>query len=109
MTQPEVKTFCAKGHIGEITQFESRSFAYNVEQDDIDQLVAIFESDTITLKVPKEFAEHWDGNDVVGLEQEQQLSNGSILSLLLEKDFACLDKTNEDQSENYPNPKADHC
>jgi hypothetical protein len=25
---------------------------------------------------------------------------------LLEKDFACLDNTLEDQSDNYPNPKA---
>ena len=26
------------------------------------------------------------------------------VSILLEKDFACLDNTDEDQSDNYPNP-----
>jgi hypothetical protein len=32
------------------------------------------------------------------------LGNGQSLKLLLEKDFVCLDHTDEDQSDNYPNP-----
>jgi hypothetical protein len=31
--------------------------------------------------------------------------NGA-LQLLVEKDFTCLDKIDEDQSDNYPNPLA---
>jgi hypothetical protein len=32
------------------------------------------------------------------------LEDGTLLTLLIEKDFACLDHVDEDQSDNYPNP-----
>ena len=43
------------------------------------------------------------------LEHYEDLSNGDKFFLLLEKDFACLDNTHEDQSDKYPNPKAGKC
>ncbi|MFT5833421.1 MAG: hypothetical protein ACI97N_001048, partial [Cognaticolwellia sp.] len=46
------------------------------------------------------------GNNQVGFKYEMPLENGEILSLLLEKDFVCLDERGEDESDNYPNPKA---
>ena len=40
-------------------------------------------------------------------KEEMKLSNENELRVLIEKDFVCLYKTHKDQSDNYPNPKAD--
>jgi len=49
--------------------------------------------------MPEAMADEWLVTDRVGFEYYE---NG--LSLLIEKDFKCLDNVAEDQSDNYPNP-----
>lgn len=39
-------------------------------------------------------------------EQVGFADNSGIISLLVEKDFTCLDNVDEDQSDNFPNPVA---
>jgi hypothetical protein len=56
--------------------------------------------------VPEREIINWPDNDKVSILFSQGLKNGKSLSLLLEKDFVCLDDTDEDQSDNYENPKA---
>jgi len=109
LTPTEVKKFCEEGRIEKTTQFNSTTFVYGVKQKKIKKLQVDFNDNTITLAVPENFAKDWDDNDVVGLEHYEDLSNGDTFFLLLEKDFACLDNTHEDQSDKYPNPKAGKC
>ncbi len=109
LTPTEVKKFCEEGRIEKTTQFNSTTFVYGVKQKKIEKLQVDFNDNTITLAVPENFAKDWDDNDVVGLEHYEDLSNGDTFFLLLEKDFACLDNTHEDQSDKYPNPKAGKC
>lgn len=49
---------------------------------------------------------NWDKNEIVGFKDDFALKNGEKLSLLVEKDFVCLDERDEDESDNYPNPLA---
>jgi len=109
LTPTEVKRFCEEGSIEKTTQFSTTTFTYGVKQKQIETLQVDFNDNTITLNVPVDFAKDWNGNDVVGLEHSEDLSDGSKFFLLLEKDFACLDNTHEDQSDKYPNPNAGKC
>jgi hypothetical protein len=109
LTQTEVKHFCEKGWLEQCTEFHTKTFTYAVKQDFIENLQVDFSDNTVTLKVPKNFAKDWYDNDVVGLEHYVDLSDGTKFFLLLEKDFACLDNTHEDQSDKYPHPKAGKC
>ncbi|MBT8308280.1 MAG: hypothetical protein KJN85_15180 [Maribacter sp.] len=109
LTPTEVEKFCKEGWIEESTQFKTTTFKYGLKQEQIDTLQVDFNANAVTLKVPRNFAKEWYGNDVVGLEHYEDLSDGSKFFLLLEKDFACLDNTHEDQSDKYPNPKAGKC
>ena len=109
LTPTEVKKFCKEGRIEKTTQFNSTTFVYGVKQKQIENLQVDFNDNTITLNVPESFAKDWHDNDVVGLEHYVDLSNGTKFFLLLEKDFACLDNTHEEQSDKYPNPKAGKC
>ncbi|HVU45712.1 MAG TPA: hypothetical protein VHD85_06295 [Terracidiphilus sp.] len=45
----------------------------------------------------------WAQEDRVGVYKELH-NNGRIFSLMVEKDFACLDETGEDQSDTFANP-----
>lgn len=57
-------------------------------------------------------AEEWGRNDRVGFDSERAGEGGFIVRLLLEKDFACLDRTVGDESEDafaFQNPTAAVC
>lgn len=109
LTPTEVDKFCKEGGIAETTQFKSTTFKYAVKQKQIGNLQVDFNDNAITLYVPESFAKDWATNDVVGLDHHEQLVDGGTFFLLLEKDFACLDNTHEDQTDKYPNPKAGKC
>ena len=110
LTQGEVKTLGTTGFLAEETCFgpgEEQTFTYALQtKDGIDGLEATFHSGKITLFIPSAAAKIWPGEDRVGFENKVEVAPGVSLSLLLEKDFACLDNTQEDQADHYPNPKA---
>ncbi|TMU56146.1 DUF7009 family protein [Flagellimonas algicola] len=106
LTKTEVETFCKTGYYEERTEFNTKTFTYALKAVDVDNLGAEFMEDTVTLLVPKKWSSNWFENNRVGFENTMILNNKSELFLLVEKDFACLDNTTEDQSDNYPNPKA---
>ncbi|WP_067032878.1 DUF7009 family protein [Allomuricauda sp. CP2A] len=107
LTKTEVETFCETGLYKETTHFGNSVFAYALKaKKGIDTLEASFEENTITLYLTDEERSGWATSNRVGFSGTIDLPNGEQLSLLLEKDFACLDNTTEDQSDNYPNPKS---
>ena len=55
---------------------------------------------------PSTEIEKWTTTELVGYKNSIPLSNGSNMQLILEKDFVCLDDVEEDQGDNFPNPKS---
>ena len=107
LTRSEVSQLCREGKIEEGTNFNGAEFVYAVRLDDnAEELGAEFKDGTISLLLPKKILGDWAVNEQVGFENTVKLDDGKELFLLLEKDFTCLDNTIEDQSDNYPNPKA---
>jgi hypothetical protein len=56
--------------------------------------------------LPRDQATAWTGNDQVGIYATIDLGNRGTLDLVLEKDFACLDLSDADNLDTFPNPKA---
>lgn len=110
LTQSEVKEISEKGFYQETTAFDlgaGQVFTYRLEAvEGITQLQAALSHNTITMQMPANEALTWYANDKIGFENDIDNGTPSPLHLLLEKDFACLDETVEDQSDNYPNPLA---
>tara|TARA_R110002126_G_scaffold5_5_gene82 strand:+ start:576 stop:950 length:375 start_codon:yes stop_codon:yes gene_type:complete len=107
LTRSEVATLKQDGYYKEQTAFNGKNFTYAVAaKENISNLQAEFQGDTITLFLPKNESIKWPDNERVGYENKMVLNNGQVLNLLLEKDFVCLDERTEDQSDNYPNPAA---
>jgi hypothetical protein len=107
LTRSEVDSLCTKGYIEDRTTFDTADFTYAVKLvDSPGKLSAQFINNTITLSLPKSLGNNWHRNEQVGFSETVEFDAKNTLALLLEKDFTCLDERLEDQSDNYPNPKA---
>lgn len=105
LTKTEVETFCKTGRFEEQTHFGASTFTYALQsKQNLDMLDAVFADDTLTVFVDHDKSSDWFASNQVGFSHIKTRTDGSELSLLIEKDFACLDEREEDQSDNYPNP-----
>jgi len=56
---------------------------------------------TLLVRIPKLMAEKWIGSDAVGVESVTSVAENEELHILVEKDFPCLDRPNEDKSDTF--------
>jgi len=106
LTKTEVDIFCSTGRFTEETRLPNGTFTYTLAiKEDIDAMDALLQQNGVTLYISKELVTDWATDDRVGFQHALPLENDTTLSLLVEKDFVCMDQRIEDQSDNYPNPK----
>ncbi len=72
--------------------------------DAFNVLSASFEINKISILIPTSFSTVWNKNDIVSIDVQQNIGNNETLYILVEKDFQCLDKTTEDQTDYFINP-----
>lgn len=107
LTKSQVSELCTNGFVKEQTAFLYQNFSYAVKLSlEHNELSVSYKAHTITLYLPKKLGANWNTTNEVGFKNLYRLPSGETLSLLLEKDFVCLDHRLEDQTDNYPNPKA---
>ncbi len=101
LTQSEVTELGTSGLISGYTEFPGQTFTYAIERTEEGILSAAFAENRMVLKMPATMIEEWMTSDRIGFDGQ----TGKV-TILVEKDFVCLDNTLEDQSDNYPNPNA---
>jgi hypothetical protein len=105
LSRSEVDTFAKTGYLEERTEFGNTAFIYALKsKEGIGALEAAFTDGTITMFVPADIPAAWATNETVGHNNNFDIGNGKKVFLLLEKDFKCIDNTEEDQSDNYEHP-----
>lgn len=110
LTQGEVATLAKEGRVAARTPFpDARHFTYAVESSPASVApAASFTNSEITVRLPESAVLAWAASDQVSIAGEQRLDDGSPLSLLVEKDFACLvPRAGEDETDLFPHPEAD--
>ena len=112
----EVQRFGETGFIAETIQFGTSPAAqliYILEADGgAQQISANFADNKVTVKIPDQMARSWIESEVVSLMCEQPIESGkqnaapeNVLKILIEKDFVCLDRTNDpDNIDAFPHP-----
>ena len=100
----EVQLLSSGMQLQEITRFGDSQLVYAVQPVDAENMHATFSNNKITLQVPSVYLQGWPSNSVVGFEELVNVGGGDTLHLLLEKDFKCLDVSEEDQSDFFENP-----
>jgi len=108
LSKIDVELLSSCGVVEEKTCFKNNQlFSYSLRsKEEIKNLDADFNNGHLTIYIPAEDAKNWVNNKKVGYRNTINIDIKNILVLLIEKDFQCLDETEEDQSDNYPNPIA---
>ncbi|MGA7106981.1 MAG: hypothetical protein WBV28_05400 [Terracidiphilus sp.] len=85
----------------------SARFTYALRQDaSLNRPAVQYKKNRIVILLPADQAIAWGVTDQVGIADNIVLGKLGSLGLLIEKDFACLDRSEEDNEDAYPNPNA---
>ncbi len=109
LTRTEVDSLRSQGVVSAATGFPGgREFQYRVESSPaIVNPSAFFSDNTISIRLPEATVLAWATTEQVSMPGEQVLDDGAKLTILVEKDFACLaPREGEDESDMYPHPDA---
>lgn len=110
LSRGEVDTVRESGALTSVTGFPGgRYFKYSIESSPASVNPAAFYSDNeICVRLPETVVRAWATTEQVSIDGEQILDDGEKLSILVEKDFACLaPRPGEDEADMYPNPDKD--
>lgn len=105
LTRSEVSELCSSGYLEEHISFGSNELIYSLLSDEnIRELSAGFSGSKIIVVIPSTLIQNWRDNEIISFDSVISLNENEKLYILVEKDFQCLEKTTEDQSDNYENP-----
>jgi hypothetical protein len=80
---------------------------YALQQDPaVSTLTVQYVENRVTVLIPANHADTWGRTDQVGIAEDISLGELGALSVLIEKDFACLDQNEEDNQDTFANPNA---
>jgi hypothetical protein len=108
LTQKEVAQFRRSGRVDAAVYFApGRMLSYSMESlPDATEVSADFDDSAIRILIPTSIAIRWVDSNDVGIQALQPIGEGLRLALLIEKDFHCLHRTDEQEPDAYPNPLA---
>lgn len=110
LTQTEVSKAHTDGLVrGRVHFGGSNTFDYVLESSPATVAPeAHISNNVLTVRIPEMDIRKWADSDQVTIRSEQGLDGGELLTILVEKDFACLaPREGEDESDMYPHPDAD--
>jgi len=110
LKRSEVEQFVRTGRVEEKIIFGDAAgdtLHYVLEATDkISTPRAEFKAGGILVQVPTQMALRWGSGDDIGIEGDESAGNKTQLRILVEKDFACIDGTEEQNFDTFPNPLA---
>ena len=104
----EMERLMRSGRIEETIHFGSEEGArltYGLEHNARAGAITVrYRPQEVTVVVPSQDVGRWADGPDVGLYGESVSTHGR-LEVAVEKDFACLDKSDEDNTDTFPNPQ----
>jgi hypothetical protein len=86
---------------------ENASLTYTLSGDAALAAVAVRHSGTeVAVLVPAEEARTWAASSQVGIYASIDIGTRGPLEIMIEKDFACIDRDDADNIDTFPNPNA---
>jgi hypothetical protein len=108
LMRSEVARFLAGDCLEETIHFTketSGKFTYTLQRDSaVNQPTVEYIGSRVAILVPVDQANTWSVSDQVGIAESVSLGEFGVLALLIEKDFACLDRSGEDNEDTFANP-----
>ena len=110
LKRSEVDRIAAGISIVEETHFPDSILTYRLDVSENSEISASLDNGSHVVSLPKSKALDWAGTDEVSLYAEPKVSGAGPLSLLIEKDFRCIEpghhRDGEDDEDTFPHPSA---
>jgi hypothetical protein len=110
VSRSEVARLLAADPLVETIQFAPQAgarFTYALQREPLVKCPTVqYTENKVVVLLPADQADLWGGTDQVGIAEEISLGELGALELLIEKDFACLDRSDEDNQDTFANPSA---
>jgi len=108
MSRSEVARVLAGESLEETIHFTPEagaSFTYAlVPESSVRMPTVQYAENRLTILIPADQANVWAATDQVGIIEDISLGGCGSLTILIEKDFACLDRSEEDNADTFPHP-----
>jgi hypothetical protein len=107
----DIERLIDDGHVADAVQFgPGLAFSYAVEagQAPRERPRVSYTGGRLTIQIDRVDVEQWHSGDRVGFDHEQPVEGG-VVRVLLEKDFACIDRPLGEEADDayaFPNPSA---
>ena len=108
LLQSEIARLKEEGSISEkITFGQTQFLIYRLQISvEAETIFAHFQNSEIIVEIPSEIAGSWINTAQVGLRFKQTIEDAEPLSILIEKDFVCLERPlDADNKDAFPHPK----
>ncbi len=110
ISKSELTKFVETGHLQETVYFgpeQGSELTYILSRYGNESVLDIEASaGQVRVLVPAEVARTWADSEQVGINGDVDLGARGKLSILVEKDFACIDRSAEENADTFPNPHA---
>jgi len=110
LKRAEVDQIAAGNSILEKTHFPDSILTCRLDVSGDRDISASFDTGSLIVCLPEAEVSDWAGSDKVSLFAEQNLPGSGSLSLLIEKDFKCLEPGHHrdcaDDEDTFPHPSA---
>ena len=98
----ELAQFLENERIEEQVNFPTgTALKFGLATSEENSIQANYTSSGLVIQIPRSTAMEWGHSNQVGIEARIPLDSEASLHVLIEKDFPCLDRPNEDKSETF--------
>lgn len=108
VSRSEVASLLKRNRLEETIHFAPQvnaQLTYALEQSASTNSPTIqYTENNVTLLIPVEQANTWCLSDQVGIVERLSIGSYGFLDVLIEKDFACLDRNDKENEDTFPNP-----
>lgn len=109
LSQTDVRDLGENGFVEDVLAVRGtggEAFSYRLVRSESENQVCVsYENNRLTVSLPAAAADKWCNSEDVGIEAFQQIGGSGKLSILVEKDFACLTpRAGDEDKDTFPNP-----
>jgi hypothetical protein len=108
LDKQDISALQQTGKVEADTTIGAQALHFCIKAKDIANAAVKLEAFGLHLSLPQQQVRQWTETDQVGIEAELPNADGSMLKILVEKDFKCLTQRDEDESQAFDNPLAGH-
>jgi hypothetical protein len=110
VSRSELERFLSGSRIEETVHFAPETDArliYALESaSQAVPVVVRYQPQAVTVVLSEDQARIWSGENEIGVYTSVEIGAAGALEVIVEKDFACLDRSDEDNSDTFANPHA---